>query len=501
MSKQTDFDIVIIGAGLSGIGAACHFARECPNKSITIFEGRERMGGTWDLFRYPGIRSDSDMFTLGYNFKPWTHGKPIADGGDIKSYIEETARDNKIDEKIQYSKRVINAAWSSAEGLWTLDVEDQQTKKIQKVTANFVLSCTGYYNYSSGYQPEFPGRENFKGQFIHPQFWPENLDYAGKKIVVIGSGATAVTVAPAMTDVAAHVTMLQRSPTYVMTIPQHDGMLQTLRKFLPEKWVYSIIRGRNVSFTWMFYNYCQKFPNSARKLILKLIRKQVGPDFDMKHFSPSYGPWDERLCAVPDGDLFKAIREKKMSVETDHIETLTENGIKLKSGKELEADIIISATGLNVQLFGNMSIEKDGQPFPYQEKMVYRGLLLEDLPNFGLVFGYTNASWTLKADLISQWVCRVINKMDKSGTPIVTAVNTDPSIVHTPFVDMQSGYIQRAMGKVPQQGSKLPWKLYQNYLLDTVGLRFSKLNDGFLQFSKPNPVVEKAKKGKSKKAA
>lgn len=500
MSTATDFDIVVIGAGLSGIGAACHFKRECPTKSIAIFEGRERMGGTWDLFRYPGVRSDSDMFTLGYNFKPWTHGKPIADGNDIKSYIQETAQDHNLEQLIQYSKRIINANWSTSEGIWTLDVEDQLTKKIEKVTTNFVLSCTGYYNYAHGYQPDFPGLDQFKGQMIHPQKWPENLDYAGKKVVVIGSGATAVTVAPAMTDKAEQVTMLQRSPTYVMAIPQHDAMLNLFRKIMPESWVYRLIRARNVSFTWMFYSYCQKFPNSARRLILKLIKKEVGPDFDMKHFSPSYAPWDERLCAVPDGDLFAAIREKKLSVVTDNIESFTENGIKLKSGEELEADIVISATGLDVQLFGNMKIEVDGQPFNYSEKMVYRGLLVEDLPNFGLVFGYTNASWTLKSDLISKWVCRVINRMDQTGTPVVTAINTDNTITHTPFVDMQSGYIQRALGKVPQQGSKLPWKLYQNYVLDTFSLKFSKLDDGFLKFSKPVPV-QAVKKDKSKKAA
>lgn len=479
------FDIVIIGAGLSGIGAACHLKRECPDKTFAILEGREAIGGTWDLFRYPGIRSDSDMYTLGYNFKPWTNPKGIADGADIRQYINDAASENNIHPHIQFGKRVTNASWSTEKSTWTLEVTNSADGSTSLVECNFLLCCTGYYNYEAGYTPEFAGRENFKGDVIHPQDWKEDYDYSGKRVVVIGSGATAVTLVPAMTDKAAHVTMLQRSPTYVMSIPQNDAMLTFLRKFLPETWVYRIARGRNVTLTWAWYNYCKKFPASARRLILKQIQKEVGDDYDMSHFSPSYNPWDERLCAVPDGDLFKSIREGDASIVTDHIEEFTENGIRLKSGRELEADIIVTATGLDVQLFGNMQLNVDGEPFSMSEKMCYRGVLFEDLPNLGMVFGYTNASWTLKADLITEWVCRLLNHMDQQGVSQVVPRNKDNSVEQIPFVDMQSGYIQRAMGKVPQQGSKLPWKLYQNYMLDLASLRFGKVTDQTLEFSSP----------------
>ncbi len=478
-------DVIIIGAGLSGIGAACHLSRECPNKSFTILEGRKSMGGTWDLFRYPGIRSDSDMYTLGYNFKPWTNPKAIADGASILQYIKDTAREYHVDQYIQYQQKVRHASWNTEEAMWTLEVENTETGQTRQVKANFVISCTGYYNYEHGYEPHFEGRDDFKGQVIHPQKWPEDLDYTGKKVVVIGSGATAVTLVPAMTDKASHVTMLQRSPTYMMSLPEKDKSLNTLRQYLPEEWVYRIARARNVGFSMGMYQFCRRFPEQAKNLILGQVKKQLGSDFDMKHFTPHYNPWDERLCAVTNGDMFKAIRKGKASVETDHIERFVENGILLKSGKVLEADIIITATGLDIKLLGGIEVTVDGKPFKFNEKMCYKGVLLEDLPNAGMIFGYTNASWTLKADLISEYICRLINYMDRKGLRQVTPHNLDPGVHHAPFLDMRSGYIQRALDKSPKQGSKIPWKLYQNYLLDMAMLRFGKLNDRSLQFSNP----------------
>ena len=482
-------DVLIIGAGLSGIGAAVHLQKNSPKKSYAILEGRDAIGGTWDLFRYPGIRSDSDMYTLGYNFKPWTDAKGIAEGKDIREYICEAAKENNIEKNIRFGHKVISSNWSSSEAKWTVDIDDTKTGERKKISANFLLCCTGYYNYDQGYQPEFPGSENFKGDIIHPQKWDENYDYSGKKVVVIGSGATAVTLVPAMTDKAAHVTMLQRSPSYVMALPQDDPMVNGLRKFLPEKWVYRITRGRNISFSWLMYNYCKAFPNASRNLIQKLVKKQVGEDFDMKHFTPKYNPWDERLCAVPDGDLFTTLKEKKASIVTDHIDHFTETGIKLKSGEELDADIIITATGLDVKLFGKMQVNIDNVPFPVHEKMVYRGLMLEDLPNAGMVFGYTNASWTLKADLITEWMCRLLNHMDKNNQSIVIPRNLDSSVEHRPFVDMESGYVQRALTAAPKQGSKLPWKLYQNYALDLVSLRLGSVADKTLEFSNPQQTM------------
>jgi cation diffusion facilitator CzcD-associated flavoprotein CzcO len=483
LMKNEYLDVLIIGAGLSGIGAAVHLQKDSPTKTYAILEGREAIGGTWDLFRYPGVRSDSDMYTLGYNFKPWTSSKGIADGKDIREYICSTAKENDIEKNIRFGHKVLTSSWSSETARWTVETQLNSTGEIRYYECNFLLCCTGYYNYDHGYQPDFKGSKDFKGDIIHPQKWDENYDYSGKKVVVIGSGATAVTLVPAMADKAEHVTMLQRSPSYVMALPQDDPMVNFLRKFLPETWVYRITRTRNIAFTAMMYSYCKTFPNSARRLMTKLVKKEVGDDFDMKHFSPTYNPWDERLCAVPDGDLFEVLKEGTASIVTDHIDHFTETGIQLKSGESLDADIIITATGLDVQLFGKMKLFVDGKEFNANEKMVYRGVLLEDLPNAGMVFGYTNASWTLKADLITEWMCRLLNHMDATGKKVVMPKNFDNSIEHQPFVDMQSGYVQRALAKVPQQGSKLPWKLYQNYVLDLATLRFGKVNDKSLVFS------------------
>ncbi len=482
-------DVLIIGAGLSGIGAAYHLMQQCPNKRYAILEGRASLGGTWDLFRYPGIRSDSDMYTLGYNFKPWTDPQAIADGPSIRRYIEETAEENGIAAKIRYQHRVRQASWDSATATWTLQVERGEQAEPLTLTCQYLMMCTGYYRYEAGYTPEFKGRDDFRGQIIHPQLWPQDLDYCGKRVVVVGSGATAVTLVPAMTDQAAHVTMLQRSPTYVATLPQQDVISNFLRRFLPETWVYRLARTRNVAIQMLFYNLSKRFPNFIRKVLLGQIRRTLGPDFDMRHFSPSYKPWDQRVCAVPDGDLFKVLKAGKASVVTEHIDCFTAGGIRLKSGQELPADIIITATGLELQLFGGMQVQVDGQPFAAAQSMGYRGIMLRDLPNLAVVLGYTNASWTLKADLSSEYFCRLIRHMDQTGMRQCTPRASQDQVKPAPFLDLASGYIQRAEAMLPKQGDRAPWKLYQNYLRDLVLLRYGKLEDDYLQFSAPKSVT------------
>lgn len=477
------FDVLIVGAGLSGIGAAYHLQIKCPNKSYAILERRQAIGGTWDLFRYPGIRSDSDMFTLGYNFKPWTSPKAIADGTAIREYVQETARENGIDKKIRHGLRVRTASWSSKTATWTVEAEREPSGEVVTFTCNFLQMCSGYYNYDQGYTPEFAGLSDFKGQVVHPQKWTKDIDYANKKVVIIGSGATAVTLLPAMTDKAAHVTMLQRSPTYVISVPEEDIISNKLRRFLPEKLVYRLGRTRNVGLTMMFYRLSREKPALIRRFLLKQVRWQVGKDFDMTHFSPKYKPWDERVCAVPDGDLFKVLKQGKASIVTDHIDCFTEKGIRLKSGKELEADLIVTATGLNLQLFGGMAVTVDGKEMKMAETMNYKGAMFRDVPNLAMTFGYTNASWTLKADLTSEFVCRLLNTMDKKGVKQCTPRNTDPSVVEENFLNLASGYIQRAAGNLPKQGNKSPWKLYQNYALDMAMLRLGSVEDGVMVFS------------------
>lgn len=479
------FDVLIIGAGLSGIGAACHLKRECPDKTFVLLEARHTLGGTWDLFRYPGIRSDSDMYTLGYNFKPWTNPKAIADGPSIRAYIAEAAREHGIDRKIRYQRKVVHANWHSQDARWVLDVNNTQTGEVTQMSCNFIISCTGYYNYEAGYTPEFAGRERFQGPIIHPQHWPENLDYRGKKVVVIGSGATAVTLVPAMTDKAAHVTMLQRSPTYVASLPLEDALSNKLRRYLPDKVVYRLARTRNVAFSLGFYRLAKARPKAVRRLLLSQVKRQLGPNADMTHWSPRYNPWDERLCAVPNGDLFKVIRQGKASVVTDHIDYFDETGIQLKSGQHLDADIIITATGLDLQMLGGATLAIDGIPFNLHDTMNYKGVMFRDLPNLGMVFGYTNASWTLKADITCEYLCRLMKLMDKKGMRQVTPRNHDPALHEEPFVDMQSGYIRRALDRLPRQGSRAPWKLYQNYALDLAQLRYGKIEDECLEFSNP----------------
>ncbi|HEX5844378.1 MAG TPA: NAD(P)/FAD-dependent oxidoreductase [Pseudomonas sp.] len=484
-------DVLIIGAGLSGIGAAYHLMKHCPDKQFALLEGRAALGGTWDLFRYPGIRSDSDMFTLGYNFKPWNDPKAIADGPSILRYIEETARENAIDRKIRYQHRVLKADWCSATARWTLQVQRGAEAEPLSLSCQHLLLCTGYYRYEAGYTPEFKGREQFQGEFIHPQLWPAGFDYSGKNVVVIGSGATAVTLVPALAEQARHVTMLQRSPSYVVSLPEQDPISNFLRRFLPQTWVYRLARTRNVALQLGFYKLSKALPNLVRKILLGLARRQLGADFDMRHFSPRYKPWDERVCAVPNGDLFKVLRAGKASVVTEHIDGLTAQGIRLKSGQVLPADVIVSATGLELQLFGGMQVAVDGQPFDAAKSMGYRGIMLRDLPNAAVVLGYTNASWTLKADLSSEYFCRLIKHMDAIGMRQCTPRDALRQVKDAPFLDLASGYIQRAADKIPKQGDRAPWKLYQNYLLDLALLRYGKVEDGYLQFSAPEDSVDR----------
>ncbi|MBK6574806.1 MAG: NAD(P)/FAD-dependent oxidoreductase [Sandaracinaceae bacterium] len=476
-------DVLIIGAGLSGVGAAWHLRDKCPSKTFALLEGRERMGGTWDLFRYPGVRSDTDMYTLGYKFKPWKNTQTIADGTLIREYIEETARENGITDHIRFGHKVTHASWSSEEARWTVTAtrSDGQTATL---TCSFLMMCSGYYSYDGGYTPEFKGRESFKGQIIHPQAWPEDLHYTGKRVVVIGSGATAVTLVPSMADKAAHITMLQRSPTYVLTMPREDRVSPLLRRFLPDKVVHHAARAAFFGAQAAVYQISKRSPELSRRLLLAGVRHQLDGKLDMKHFTPRYMPWDERLCAVPNGDMFKCIREGKVSVVTDHIERFTEQGVLLKSGQTLEADIIITATGLEMRLFGGMGIDVDGVPKAMNEALTYKGVMFADVPNLSLTVGYTNASWTLRADLVAEYVCRLLNAMDERGAQQVMARNPGAHVGVRPMLEMASGYVARAKDKLPRQGVDSPWQLPQSYRTDLKALRFDRLDDQHLRFSK-----------------
>ncbi|HRE45911.1 MAG TPA: NAD(P)/FAD-dependent oxidoreductase [Terricaulis sp.] len=476
-------DVLIIGAGLSGIGAGYYLQRDCPNKSYLILENREAIGGTWDLFRYPGVRSDSDMFTLGYAFKPWNGEKAIADGPSIWEYVNETAREYGIDQRVRFKRRVARANWSSSEALWHIEAEHEGG--VEHYTANFLISCAGYYDYEQGYAPDFPGANRFAGHIIHPQHWPEHLDYSGQRVIVIGSGATAVTLAPSMAERAAHVTMLQRSPTYMISMPAVDPIANAMRKALPKQFAYDATRFLRIVLQQIFFRLARARPEKTRTRLLGLIREELGPDYDMAHFTPRYNPWEERLCLVPDNDMFAAIRAGKVELVTDHIESFTETGVQLASGKHLPADIIVTATGLNLRIFGGAAISVDGAAVQSGELYAYKGCMFSGVPNMINVFGYTNASWTLRADLINQFACRLINYMDKHGLAAVTPRITNPeALQERPFVDFSSGYFQRAKHLLPKQTAKAPWKQNQSYAHDLIDLRFGKLEDGALEFSK-----------------
>jgi monooxygenase len=476
-------DVLIVGAGISGIGAGCHLQKRSPGKSYAILEGRADIGGTWDLFRYPGIRSDSDMYTLGYSFRPWTQAKAIADGPAILEYLRDTAKSYGIDKRIRFGHRVKSAAWSSQDQRWTVEAERGPEREPVRFTCNFLFMCSGYYNYAEGYTPQFPGTERFAGRIVHPQKWTEDIDYANKRVVVIGSGATAVTIVPEMAKTAAHVTMLQRSPTYVISRPAEDFIANSLRRVLPVKLAYLLTRWKNVLLGMLFFQLSRRRPESIKKLILGAVRKELGPDYDVgTHFTPRYNPWDQRLCLVPNGDLFEAIKGGRVDVVTDQIETFTPQGIALRSGKQLEADMIVTATGLNLQLLGGVQVSVDGREVALAQTLNYKGMMFSDVPNLASSFGYTNASWTLKCDLTCEYVCRLLNHMQKHGYRQCTPRNVDPSVITEPWIDFSSGYVQRSLHTLPKQGSKLPWKLHQNYAFDIMMLRYGSVDDGVMEF-------------------
>ncbi len=478
-------DVLIIGAGLSGISAAWHLQTSCAGHSYAIVEGRERMGGTWDLFRYPGIRSDSDMYTLGYRFRPWRHAKAIADGPSIKAYIEETAREFGIDRAIRYRHRVVRAEWSTADARWTVDLEVGADRTPRRVSCGFLYSCAGYYDYAQGYTPEWPDMAAFTGPIVHPQHWPEDLDYRDKRVVVIGSGATAVTLVPAMASgahAAAHVTMLQRSPTYIATLPSVDVVADTLRRWLPSTWAYAISRWKNVVRSMFFYRVARVHPETFKKALRTDAEAQLGAEFPFDaHFSPRYQPWDERLCMVPDGDLFVALREQRASIVTDQIARFDATGIVLQSGAHLAADIIVAATGLRMSLLHGVTLVVDGAVVDLAHTMIYKGMMLSDVPNLAAAVGYTNASWTLKCDLIAQHICRLLTYMRARGFGQVTP-RRDPGLRETPVFDFTSGYVQRAQSGLPKQGERAPWRLYQNYVKDLFSLRYGRVDDPALEF-------------------
>ena len=479
-------DVLVVGAGISGICAGYHLQTSCPDRTYTILEARADIGGTWDLFRYPGIRSDSDMYTLGYAFKPWTDPKAIADGPAILAYLRETAREYGIDRRIRFGHRVTRAAWSSAQAHWTVDVERGERKEPVRFTCNFLFMCSGYYDYAAGYTPEFPGVERFRGRVVHPQHWPQDLDYAGKRVVVIGSGATAVTLVPAMAKTAAHVTMLQRSPTYIVSMPGEDRVANWLRRHLSGRIAYGITRWKNVLFSLWFYRFCRRNPARARALIAKWLGAELGPGFDVAtHFTPRYNPWEQRVCLVPDGDLFQAMRDGRASVVTDQIATFTETGLTLRSGAELAADVVVTATGLKLLLLGGLAVTVDGAPVNFADTFAYKGMMFSDVPNLALSIGYTNASWTLKAELICRYVCRLLNHMRDTGTRQCTPRLRDPNLQPTPFLDLNSGYVRRAMDQFPKQGPDVPWRLHQNYALDLLMLQRGSVDDGVMEFANP----------------
>ena len=475
-------DVLIVGAGLSGIGAAAQLQQRCPGKRYAILEARDAIGGTWDLFRYPGIRSDSDMYTLGYGFKPWLEPKAIADGPAIRAYIAETAAERGIERHIRFGHKVVRASWSSRDALWTVDAEHRPSGETRTVRARFLHLCSGYYSYDHAYRPSFEGEDRYRGRIVQPQFWPQDLDYAGKRVVVIGSGATAVTLVPAMAHTAAHVTMLQRSPTYVVSRPSEYRFARRLQKRLPQGLAYWATRWRVIAESMLLYRIARSRPELAKRKIVQMAAHQLGDGYDVAtHFTPDYKPWDQRVCVVPDGDLFRAIRNGRAEVVTDRIARFTERGILLASGRELEADVVVMATGLSLSVLGGAQLTVDGEAFHPSTAMAYKGMMLSGLPNAVMTFGYTNASWTLKADLTAAWVCRLLKYMDRKGHRIAL-VRRDADVAPRPFLGFTSGYVQRAAGLLPQQGSRRPWQVYQNYLQDMMTIRFGRVADGVLRF-------------------
>ena len=495
MSTDSEYiDVLVIGAGISGIGSAWHLQDKCPDKRYLILEARESIGGTWDLFRYPGIRSDSDMFTLGFNFKPWTDGKAIADGPSILSYLNETIAESGIDKHIRYQHRMTGAAWSSDDACWTVSAENTATGEHLSFRCGFLMMCSGYYNYQHGYLPEFKGRDRFQGEIVHPQFWPKSLDVTGKKIVVIGSGATAVTLIPELAKTAESVVMLQRSPTYMASLPDTDWIANLLRKVLPADLAYRIVRWKNIRFQHFIYNRTRTDPAGVRKKLLRMAKKELGPDCDFeKNFVPHYDPWDQRLCLVPNADFFHSVRDGKASVVTDQIDTFTEDGILLKSGDKLEADIIVTATGLELCVLADASFSVDGRDVNFPDTWSYKSMMFSGIPNLISTFGYINASWTLKADLTSEFACRLINHMDETGTRICVPElrDDDQDMPADDWIkDFSSGYIQRKIHLLPKQGDRAPWLNTQNYIADRKMIREGPLEDGVMQFWNPDAATD-----------
>ena len=474
-------DIIIVGAGISGIAAGYNLQKSCPDKSFAILEGREALGGTWDLFKYPGVRSDSDMHTLGFRFKPWIHKKAIADGPSILKYLNETVDDYNLREKITYNQKVIASNWVSDSSIWELTVDDNGQEI--SMSCNFLFLCGGYYSYDKPYMPDFPGMDEFNGRVIHPQFWDESLDYSNKKVVVIGSGATAVTLVPAIAESAKQTTMLQRSPSYVISAPAEDSWNNALNKIFPVKFTYFVIRWKNILRTIIGFYLSRKYPERIKERLINLVREELGQDFDVeKHFTPSYKPWDQRMCLVPDGDLFSAIKDNRANVVTDTIDTFTATGILLNSGNEIEADIVISATGIELNALNDINVSVDGVKVEANRKLSYKGMMLSGVPNLAITFGYVNSSWTLRADLTCEYVCRLINRMDKEGCAACCPEEDLNALVEDDYIDFTSGYVQRALDRLPKQGKKSPWRNYQNYLLDIFYVRFFSIKDSTLRF-------------------
>ena len=485
-------DVLVIGAGISGISAGYALQTRCPDKSYAILEARESLGGTWDLFRYPGLRSDSDLYTFGFSFRPWTGDKSIADAASIRAYLHETAAAFGIDARIRYRQRVVSAAWSTEAARWTVEVEAGPEGRRRTYTCAFLYACPGYYDYEAGHLPEWPGTERFAGRLVHPQAWPEDLDHAGRRVVVIGSGATAVTLVPELARSAAHVTMLQRSPTYIVALPAKDHIADWLRARLPAALAHRLARWKNIALGMAFYQFARRKPEVMTRKILGGIRAQLGPDYDVgRHFTPRYKPWDQRLCLVPDGDLFKAIRQGRASVETDGIARFTETGLDLASGKHLPADIVVTATGLRVKMMGGVQVRVDGDPVDLAQTFLYRGMMVSGVPNLALAIGYTNASWTLKCELTAAYVCRLLRHMDATGQAWCVP-RRGAATGEEPLIGFTSGYIERARHLMPKQGAARPWKLYQNYLLDLVALRYGRLEDGAMVFGGSRAAARRA---------
>jgi monooxygenase len=483
--ERSDFDVLIVGAGLSGIGAACHLTRQLKDREFAILEAREDLGGTWDLFRYPGVRSDSDMYTLGYAFRPWTNPKSIADGPSILAYIRDTAKAYGVDRKIRYGMRVEGASWSSREARWRVTVRVSQTGHLRVYSAAFLFVCSGYYDYARGYTPPFPGMDRYKGRIVHPQHWPEDLDYTDKRVVVIGSGATAVTLVPELGKRARHVTMLQRSPTYIISVPDRDALAELLRPLLSSSTAYAVTRLKNVAMGMAFYQFCRRFPKAAKRMFVKQMEKEVGHKADVKkHFTPRYDPWDQRFCVGPNGDIFETICSGRASVVTDEIETFTETGLLLKSGETLSADVIVTATGFALKFLGGMSLEVDGARIDPAQCITYKGMMLSDVPNLAYAIGYTNASWTLKCDLACDYVCRLLRRMKQGRFTQCRPRIRDAQIERVPLLDFSSGYVQRGSHALPQQGSRAPWRLFQNYALDRLLLHHAKIEDGTMELTR-----------------